>query len=166
MKHQIFIFLTIAIISFLGCGEEKLTQEEIEDTKQEIRDLITKQGKAYASGNMEYFKNSVSDDILEFGTSKNGVATNKEEWIEAFRDDFKALDTMNIDFSEKLRHLSIQVSETGDMASAIFEAPYTMTYKEKQFPGLFRMAVTWRKENGEWKIVQWLAAYPVDNTKL
>ncbi len=67
----------------------------------------------------------------------------------------------NIKFAE-VRHLSIQVSETGDMATAIYEAPYEVSLEGEIYPGLFRMATTWKKENGEWKIVQWLAARPVE----
>lgn len=144
MKNVTSVLLIISVLFFLGCGEQKLTQEELEDNREEIRTLISKQGEAYASRDIEYFKNAVSDDIMEFGTTKEEVATNPEEWVEAFQEGFRSMDSVKVDFSEGLRHFSIQVSEIGDMATAIYEAPYKLVQEGKSYSGLFRMATTWR----------------------
>ncbi len=58
--------------------------------------------------------------------------------------------------------MSIQVSETGDMATAIYEEPFEMIIEGESHLILLRMATTWRKDNGEWKIVQWHGARPVE----
>ncbi len=165
MKHK-KNYLIISIISallFLGCGQQKLSQQEIENIKEEIRTLISEQSEAFETGNIEYFKNAVSEDIIGFGTHDKAVYTNSEEWAESFQRSFQSMDTTpwNIKFAE-VRHLSIQVSETGDMATAIYEEPLEMIFEGESQLGLLRMATTWRKENGEWKIVQWLGARPVE----
>ncbi len=163
MKNVTSVLLIISVLFFLGCGQQKLSQEEIEDIREEIRTLILEQKAAYETGNAEYFKNAASNDISGFGTGEKSVYTNLDEWAEAFQKVFQsmALTPYSIKIEEP-RHLSIQVSETGDMATAIYEDPYEVSLEGEIHPGFFRMANTWRKENGEWKIVQWLAARPVE----
>lgn len=163
MKSVTSVLLIIPVLFFLGCEEQKLSQEELEDIREEIRNLILEQREAYETGNIEYFKNAVSDEIMEFGTTKEAVATNTDEWVEAFQSDFQSMESTpyNIKCLEP-RHLSIQISETGDMATAIYEAPCEVILEGESYPRLFRMATTWKKENGEWKIVQWLGAIPVE----
>ncbi len=164
MKNVTSVLLIISVLFFLGCGEQKLSKEEIEDIKEEISTLISEQAIAYETGNAEYFKNAASNDIIAFGTTKESVHTNMDEWVEAFKKDFQSMDSTsyNIKFPGEPRHLSIQISETGDMATAIYESLRELSFEGEIYPGLFRMATTWKKENGEWKIVQWLAARPVE----
>ncbi len=161
MKNVTSVLLFISVLFFLGCGQHKLSQEEIEDIKVEIRTLISEQRVAYETGNAEHFKHAASNDIAGFGTGEKSVYTNLDEWAEAFRKVFQsmALTPYSIKIEEP-RHLSIQVSETGDMATAIYEAPHEVSLEGEIYPGLFRMVTTWKKENGEWKIVQSLAARP------
>ncbi len=163
MKNLTSVLLISSVLFFLGCGEQKLSREEIEEIKVEIRTLISEQSEAFEAKNIEYFKNAVSDDIIGFGTGEVSVYTNPDEWLEAFQRNFQSMDSTpwNIKFAE-VRHLSIQISETGDMATAIYEEPFEMITEGEIYPGLFRIATTWRKENDEWKIVQWLAVRPVD----
>ena len=165
MKHK-NNYLIISIISallLLGCGQQKLSQQEIENVKEEIKTLISEQSEAYETGNIEYFKNAVADEITAFRITKQAICTNLEEWTRSFQLDFQNMDSIpwSIKFGE-LRHLSIQVSETGDMATAIYEEPFEMIIEGESQLRLLRMATTWRNENGEWKIVQWLGAQPVE----
>ncbi len=163
MKNVTSVLLIISALFFLGCGQQKLSQEEIEDIREEISAFLSEGSIAFETGNIEYFKNAASVDITGFGTTKESVYTNMDEWVEALKKDFQSMDSTpySIKFGE-LRHLSIQVSETGDMATAIYEAPYEVSLEGEIYPGLFRMANTWKKEKGEWKYVQWLGARPVE----
>ncbi len=163
MKNVTSVLLIISVLFFLGCGEQKLSQEEIEDIKVEIRTLISEQSEAYETGNIEYFKSAASNDIIGFGTGES-VYTNLDEWVEAFQKTFQSMASIpySIKTPREPRHLSIQISETGDMATAIYEAPCEVILEGEIYPTLFRMATTWRKENEEWKIVQWLGARPVE----
>jgi ketosteroid isomerase-like protein len=163
MKNVTSVFLIISVLFFLGCGEQKLSQEELEDIKEEIKTLISEVGAAYETGNVEYFKNAASNDIIGFGTEEVDVYTNLDEWVEAFQKDFQFRDSTpsNIKFEES-RNVSIQISETGDMATVISETPYKVNSEGKIYPGLSRIACTLRMENGEWKIVQWLGCPPVE----
>ncbi len=160
MKNLTSVLLIISVLFFLGCGQQKLSQEEIEDIKSEIRTLISEESEAFEARNIEYLKNAVSRDFMGLGTIKEAVHTNPDEWLEAFQRNFQSRESTpwNIKLAE-VRHLSIQISETGDMATAIYEEPYEMIFEGEIHPGLFRIATTWKRENGEWKIVQWLAAY-------
>ncbi len=164
MKNVTSVLLIISVLFFLGCGEQKLSQEEIEDIKGEIRTLISEQGVAFETGNVEYFKNAASNDIIAFGLTKEAVYTNLDEWVEVFEKTFQYRDSAsyNIKFPEEPRHLSIQVSETGDMATAIYETLRELSFEGEIYPRLIRMATTYKKENEEWKIVQWVAARPVE----
>ena len=163
MKNLTSVLLISSVLFLLGCGEQKLSQEEIEDIKVEIRTLISEHAEAYETGNIEHFKNAVSDEIMSFGTNRETVATNTDEWAELFQKDFQSMDSapFAIKFKEP-ENFSIQVSETGDMVTTIYEISYDISFEGEIYPSLFRMAITWRKENGAWKIVHWLAARPVD----
>jgi len=155
------ILLIIPVLFFLGCGEQKLSLEAIEDIKVEIRTLISEHAEAYETRNIEHFKNAVSDEIMSFGTNRETVATNTDEWAELFQKDFQTMDSTPYTLKfEEPENLSIQVSETGDMATAICDISYEVSFEGEIYPSLFRMAITWRKENGTWKIVHWLAVRP------
>ncbi len=157
------VLLISSVLFFLGCGEQKLSQEAIEDIKVEIRTLISEHAEAYENRNIEHFKNAVSDEILSFGTTKATIATNTDEWAELFQRDFQTMDSAPYTLKfEEPENLSIQVSETGDMATAVYDISYELSFEGEIYPSLYRMAITWRKENGEWKIVHWLAARPVE----
>ncbi len=164
MKNVTSVLLIILALFFLGCGEQKLSQKEIEDIREEIKTLISEQSEAYETSNVEYFKNAASNDIIGFGTGEESVYTNLDEWVEAFQWVFQSMDSTpyNIKFLGGPRHLSIQISETGDMATAIYESLSEVSLEGEIYHRLFRVATTWEKENGEWKIVQWLAARPVE----
>ncbi len=161
MKNVISVLLIISALFFLGCGEQKLSQKAIEDIKVEIRTLISEHAEAYETGNIEHFKNAVSDEIMSFGTTKETVATNTDECVELFQKDFQSMDSAPFTLKfEEPENLSIQVSETGDLVTAVYDILYEVSFEGEIYPSLFRMAITWKKENGEWKIAQWLAARP------
>lgn len=154
----------ILILFFLGCGEQTLSIADVEEIRAEIRTLISEQSAAYETGDIEYFKHAASDDIRGFGTTTKAVYANPDKWAEAFRLEFQSMDTTpySIHFIGEPRYLSIQVSKTGDMAAAVYEAPAELNFGDAIFPMLYRMATVWKMENGEWRIVQWLGARPFD----
>ena len=155
MKQLIIIMLLISLI--LGCEPLKMTSEQIAAEKKAIDSIITEFNKGYESKDIESMIKlfSKSDELIGFGTDSAEVTKSIDEWRTQFENDFQLFDSVKIG---NLRNLSIQISNGGDLASAVYEAPADMVYDGQSAHIFLRFANTWKKENGEWRIIQLMAS--------
>ncbi|MBM2813256.1 MAG: SnoaL-like protein [Ignavibacteria bacterium] len=100
---------------------------------------------------------STKSNIMIFGTNSKETYRTIEEWQALVKRDIELYDVINFG---KIRNLSIQVASSANFATSFFEAEleYTAEY-ERSNPDI-RLALTWIKEDENWKIIQWLASFP------
>ncbi|MHA1372143.1 MAG: nuclear transport factor 2 family protein [Promethearchaeota archaeon] len=155
MKRLIFLLLSIVLI--VSCGQQKMTSEQIDMEKKTIESLIAKINNGYESKDIESVTNmfSKSDELIVFGTDSAEVIKSIIEWKTQVKNDFQLIESVK--FGD-LRNLSIQISTSGDLAAAVYEVPVDMVFAGQSSHVLIRFANTWKKENGEWRIIQWLAS--------
>ena len=155
MKQLLIIMLLIILI--LGCEPLKMTSEQIAAEKKTIDSIITEFNKGYESKDIESMIKlfSKSDELIGFGTDSAEVNKSIDEWRTQFENDFQLFDSVKIG---NLRNLSIQISNGGDLASAVYEAPADMVSDGQSTTVNLRIANTWKKENGEWRIIQLMAS--------
>jgi ketosteroid isomerase-like protein len=155
MKTLIVLFISIFLVS--SCVPGKMTSEQLAAEKDAIKSMILKLNNGYNSKDIEAatIVFSTSDELMVFGADSAEVIKSISEWGTQVKNDFQLFESVK--FGE-LRNLSIQISNTGDLAAAVYEVPVDMVFGGQSPHVLFRFANTWKRENGEWRIVQWIAS--------
>jgi len=156
---KIFALLFIAFLLLSGCKSEKLTSEQIDSEKDKIKTRIETFLISYAKKDMSTIVSmlSSSKEFNFLGSDVSEINKSKADFQNQLDQDWKLFDT--IQFGE-IRNLSIRISECGDLAVAVFDAPMTVTVKGNQAKFFFRMSNTFAKENGLWQLVQGLGSIP------
>jgi ketosteroid isomerase-like protein len=149
----------IAIGLLAGCGPKGLTPEQVALEKEAIKAEIANFHKGYEAKDGKAIMNlfSTAPDFMFFGTD---VAEVVKSWA-AF-DTLKGYDFQlfeSVKFGE-LQHLAIQMSSDGSLASAVYQVPMEMKMGGQTSTSMFRLAFTFKKEDGSWKAVQGMAAFP------
>lgn len=149
----------IAIGLLAGCAPKGLTPEQVAHEKEAIKTAIANFQKGYEGKDAKAVMNlfSSAPDFMFFGTD---VAEVVKSWA-AF-DTLKGYDFQlfeSVKFGE-VQHLAIQVSSDGSLASTVYQVPMEMKIGGQTSSSMFRLAFTFRKENGSWKLVQGMGAFP------
>jgi ketosteroid isomerase-like protein len=149
----------IAISLLAGCAPKGLTPEQVAYEKEAIKNAIANFQKGYEAKDANSVMNlfSSAPDFMFFGTD---VAEVVKSWA-AF-DTLKGYDFQlfeSVKFGE-VQHLAIQVSSDGSLASAVYQVPMEMKIGGQTSSSMFRLAFTFKKEDGLWKVVQGMAALP------
>lgn len=157
MKTFPFLFIIVLLVS--GCKSEKLTSEQVNTEKSKIKTRIETFLISYSKKDMNTIVNmlSSSKDFNFLGSDVSEINNNKSDFQNQLDQDWKLFDTVH--FGE-IRNLSMRISERGDLAVAVFDAPMTVVVKGNQSKFFFRMSNTFTKENGLWQLVQGLGAIP------
>lgn len=155
MKRLSFFLLAAILIS--GCSQPEITPEQKSNEIEAIKNQISKLFKAYEDKDLEAVKSIMSStgDIILFGTDSAEINIGISDCEKQLKNDWQ-LWTVK---AGELKNLYIQISKYGDFASAIHEIPLDFVSTDGgAFHTLFRMASTFRKENGEWRMIMGLTA--------
>ena len=123
MKRLIYLFIVAFFIS--GCANNTvpgliaLTDEEITAEKEAITKQITSLLEAYEQRDPALsFEIFSSEELLCFGTDAAEVIRTKDQWKDQITNDLQLIESMIFDTPQ---NLTINVSETGDLAASLFE---------------------------------------------
>lgn len=157
MKTLLLLFIIAMLVS--GCKSEKLTSEQVDSEKDKIRTRIESFLISYAKKDMNTIVSmlSSSKEFNFLGSDVSEINKNKADFQNQLDQDWKLFELVH--FGE-IRNLSIRISDCGDLAVAVFDAPMTVTVKGNQSKFFFRMSNTFVKENGLWQLVQGLGSIP------
>lgn len=157
MKTLSLIFIIAFLVS--GCKSEKLTSEQIDSEKDKIKTRIESFLISYAKKDMNTITAmlSASKEFNFLGSDVSEINQNKSDFQNQLDQDWKLFESVH--FGE-IRNLSIRISECGDLAVAVFDAPMTVTVRGNQSKFFFRMSNTFLRENGLWQLVQGLGSVP------
>jgi ketosteroid isomerase-like protein len=155
MRHVILVLFSIVLIA--GCGPQKLTNEQIATEKKAIEGLITKFHSAYEAKDVTGITDLFSKgELTFFGTDSAEVLKNASDVQKEFKADSELVGSAKLG---TIRNLSIQVASMGDLASAVYEVPGDLVMAGQSSHALIRFAMTFKKENNVWKIVQGEGAF-------
>jgi ketosteroid isomerase-like protein len=142
-----------------GCAPKGLTPEQVAHEKQAIKTAIADFQKSYEAKDAKAVMNlfSTAPEFMFFGTD---VAEVVKSWA-AF-DTLKGYDFQLFESAKfgEIEDLAIQVSNDGSLASAVYQVPFEMKVTGQTSTSMFRLAFTFKKENGSWKAIQGMAAFP------
>jgi ketosteroid isomerase-like protein len=155
MRHVILVLFSIVLIA--GCGPQKLTDEQIATEKKAVEDQIAKFHGAYEAKDVAGIANLFSKgELMFFGTDSAEVLKNTSDVEKQFEADSELVESAKLG---TVQNLSIQVASLGDLASAVYEIPGDLVVGGKSSHALIRFAMTFKKENNVWKIVQGEGAF-------
>jgi hypothetical protein len=156
---KVFVILFISALLLSGCKSEKLTSEQIDTEKAKIKTRIETFLISYAKKDINIIISmlSSSNDFNFLGSDVSEINKNKADFQNQLDQDWKLFESVHIG---EIRNLSIRISECGDLAVAVFDAPMTVVVKGNQSKFFFRMSNTFVKESGLWQLVQGLGSIP------
>jgi len=154
-----FSLLFVITLLMIGCKSEKLTSDEINAEKDKVKTRIESFLVSYANKDMNTVISmlSASKEFKFLGSDVSEINNSKSDFQNQLDQDWKLFESIH--FGE-IRNLSIKISECGDLAAAVFDAPMTVVVKENQSKFFLRMSNTFIKENGLWQLVQGAGSIP------
>ena len=154
-----FLILTVFSSALLiGCAMQTKSSQDIENEKAQVAATLLKFWKAYERKDLPTMVGMLtasSSDFVFFGSDAAEVIKSRQEWGTLMQNDWQLFESTNF---EEPRNLAIQVSGDGKMASAMYEVHDISVVGGKLVKSLDRFAITLRKENGYWHIVQGMTA--------
>lgn len=155
MKRLIILLLLAIIMS--GCGKKEMTPQEKSAEIESLKSQLVKFLKSYESKDLAMAKSliSSSDDFMMFGTDSAEIIRSVPDFENQMKNDWQLFDSVK---AGELRILNIQLANSGDIAAAIYEVPLDVVIGGNSSHMLFRNAVTYKKENGEWRLIQALTS--------
>lgn len=102
---------------------------------------------------------TTSSDFQFFGTDTAEVSMGIDDFQQQLSDDWQVLEDIELG---ELRRFSLMLDEDGQLASAIYEVPFSATPADggERFTFVGRLAHTLRKEDGNWRVAQGMFAMP------
>lgn len=151
--------LFVITLLMIGCKSEKLTSDEISVEKDKVKTRIESFLVSYANKDMNKILAmlSSSEEFYFLGSDVSEINNSTSDFQNQLDQDWKLFESIH--FGE-IRNLSIKISECGNLAVAVFDAPMTVVVKENQSKFFLRMSNTFVKENGLWQLVQGLGSMP------
>lgn len=135
----------------------KLTSAEAAQEKIAVQAAVAGFWRAYERKDLSTMTGllSKSKDFIFFGTNSSEVITNVARWEALMKSDWALFESTRF---EEPRNLGIQLSADGKLASIVYEALDASVEGGKEINSLDRFALTLRKEDGEWRIIQGMTA--------
>ena len=156
-------FILIILIA-VGCNTNQQSASptvDLETEREAVQTAIRTFFDAYEAEDWSQARQvlTASDDFQFFGTDTAEVSMDIDDFQQQLSDDWTVLE--NIEMGA-LRRLSLMIDENGQLASAIYEVPFTATPADggERFTFVGRLAHTLRKEDGNWRIAQGMFAMP------
>jgi ketosteroid isomerase-like protein len=156
MNNTIAMILCCLILT--GCGSQKPGPAQIAEEKKAIGKIVTDFWEAHETKDPKSMNKfmSASPEFMFFGSDSAEVIRSLAEWETQKSFDVRLFESLK---AGKLKNLSIQVSGDGEMASAMGEVPLDVQTGGEGSHTLDRFAIVFRKEGGEWHIVQGLITF-------
>jgi len=151
MKRLSLIICAFLII--LGCDPKQITLEQANQERKAVESQINKFLDSYAAKDLAAIRDLVSSsgEVLIFGTDSAEVNRSVSDFEKQMKNDWQLIASAKHGQS---RNLSIQIANSGDFASSVFEVPFDLVFLGQSTHALFRFSFSFIKENNRWLIVQ------------
>lgn len=155
MKYCYLLISMLIILS--GCGQKKLSEEQLASEKKAIEARIQQMSDGYSKEDLASPMEMVSpSEFLGFGTDSAEVLKSAADFRQQLKNDYVLMDKYT---SSKPRILDVSVSDNADLASSLVEIPAEAVMLGKPTHVIARFAQTWRKENGKWMMIHFLVQF-------
>ena len=137
MRNLVLLFSAMVL---LACVMQRKSAKNIEREKGEVAATLVKFWQAYERKNL---------------AAMSGMLTASSDWEYLMYKDWQLFETTKFGGS---RNLAIQISDDRKLASAVYEVQDVSLIEGRTVESINRFAITMRKENGGWRIVQGMTA--------
>jgi hypothetical protein len=154
--HRLVTILVIGVL-IAGCAPKSLTPEQRSNEEKAISSLVTEFWNSYGSKNWAAMNKlfTTSGEFACYGTDL--VRGTKAPWQST---GYESAFTPAV--LHEFSNFSIQfLDNEGERASVFCQLTVDMTSGGKVSPATVRFAAVVKKENGEWRIMHSMAAFPV-----
>ena len=150
MRNLVLLFSAVVL---LACVMQKKSAKNMEREKSEVAATLVKFWQAYERKNLAAMSGmlTASSDFTFFGSDAAEVTRSRHDWEYLMQKDWQLFETTK--FGEP-RNLAIQISDDRKLASAVCEVQDVSLIEGR----IDRFAITMRRENGDWRIVQGMTA--------
>ena len=137
----------------LACVMQRKSAKNIDREKGEVAATLVKFWQAYERKNLAAMSGmlTASSDFTFFGSDAADATRSRHDWEYLMQKDWQLFETTK--FGEP-RNLAIQISDDRKLASAVCEVQDVSLIEGR----IDRFAITMRRENGDWRIVQGMTA--------
>jgi ketosteroid isomerase-like protein len=159
MKYAtLFLFISL----LYGCGktEKFLSEEKINQEKQEVLNVLKSFNQANEEENFSKMVPYLADEVIFFGTDSSEVIRTFAEYKDAITRQWQEYD--RISYGE-MKDINIEMNNTADFCSVIYGMPCEVVkngISEKLF---LRVSRTLKKTNDNWVIVTGITGIPRDD---
>jgi ketosteroid isomerase-like protein len=155
MSRLIALLMLVAFA--FGCGPQKLTSEQMAQEKEAIKAVIAGFNQAYQAKDLAGVMKGISTsaEFMFLGTDSAEIIKSQTDFENQMKNDWQAFESVQVG---EIRNLSVQVSNDGELASAVYEVPFDVVIGGQSAHLLLRFGHGLKKENGQWRIAQGLAA--------
>jgi len=155
MNRTISFLLVFALLS--GCGPKALTPEDISRENKAIGVVVATFWRAYESKNWSAMNRLFTAFGEFFCYGADSVVGTKAPWLPSGYE--AAFPTVTLGQISKASILLLD--SRGELASVTCQIQVNMEAGGARTPTLARYAAALRKEDGEWRILHCMAAFPV-----
>ena len=149
--------ILLLVLLAAGCGAQKPAAVDVAKEKEAIKAVIASFGQAYQAKDLAGIGKLVSSsgEFLFFGTDSAEVMKSKADFEAQMANDWQVFESAKIG---EPRNLAIQVSNDGQIAFAVWETTMDVVVGGQSSQAPVRFADGFRKEDGQWRLVQGVAS--------
>lgn len=149
-----FLYVIISSLLIIGCFKKEEMQDvkkvDLDNEKHAVIELINTFNSSYAKKDWDGLKKCLATTVHCFGTDTAEVMNSVSDFEKQTKNDWQLYDAIKLGTP---RNLFIEIDKDGELANAIYELYFNVIHQGKGTQNISRFSVTFKKENGEWKIV-------------
>lgn len=157
MKRLIISFLTLILLFFISCSDNKINQEA---ERAEVLKVLDNFNQAHETRDLELLLTCFSDkpDIIILGTDENELWVDKNSMGESQKRAYETFSTVKLSVRDKM----LKMCRSGAQAWFYMKVNWYVESEGKQFTfSGIRTTGVLEKENDKWQIVQLHTSMPV-----
>jgi ketosteroid isomerase-like protein len=155
-----YIILFLALL--YGCGGKDQKQEtnnvDLDSARHNIIAAINNFNAAYMKKDWEGIKKLLSGTVHIFGTDSSAIINSVADYEKQLQKEWGAYDQGKLGAPN---YLYIEMDKDAELASAVFQVMFVSVAGGKSMQIALRFSNTYKKENGEWKLVQMIMQNPL-----
>ena len=160
MKQFIFLILLSALL--FGCGSKEQKQEtnkvDLDSARHNIIVAINNFNLAYIKKDWNAMNKLLSGTVHMFGTDSSAIINSVADYEKQLNKEWEKYDQVKISYPN---YLFIEMDKDAELANAIYQVFFVSVKNGKSSQKILRFSDTYKKENGEWKLVQMIMQDPM-----
>ena len=149
-----FLYVIISSLLIIGCVKKEEIQDvkkvDLDNEKHAVIELINTFNSSYSKKDWDGVKKCLATIVHCFGTDTAEVINSVSDFEKNTKYDWQLYDAIKLGTP---RNLFIEIDRDGELANAIYELFFNVVKQGKGSQNIARFSITFKKENGEWKIV-------------